>query len=114
MTEEDFLFLARLVRRLGGLALNEGKGAKLEERLKPVVQRFGLRDGASLVAQLRLGQTLVVGEPVVGIEHIVAQILKGRAVKSIRAAPGDYRYLRPRAPAEFRSEGPWPLNRSPT
>ena len=61
MTEEDFLFLARLVRRLGGLALNEGKGAKLEERLKPVVQRFGLRGGAALVAQLRLGHEALAG-----------------------------------------------------
>ena len=55
MRNEDFLFLARLVRRRGGLALNDGKGAKLEQRLKPVAQRFGLRDGAALVAQLRLG-----------------------------------------------------------
>src|ERR1700759_4185688 len=61
MTEEDFLFLARLVRRLGGLALNEGKGAKLEERLKPVVQRFGLRGGAALVVQLRLGHEALAG-----------------------------------------------------
>ena len=55
MTEEDFLFLARLVRRMGGLSVSEGKGAKLEARLKPVLQRFGLRDEAALVAQLRLG-----------------------------------------------------------
>ena len=49
MNEEDFLFLARLVRRRGGLALSDGKGAKLEQRLKPVSLRFGLRDGAALV-----------------------------------------------------------------
>jgi len=61
MREEDFLFLARLARRMGGLALHDGKGAKLEERLKPVTQRFGLRDGAALVAQLRLGHEALAG-----------------------------------------------------
>src|SRR5215469_7874826 len=55
MREEDFLFLARFARRMGGIALSEGKGAKLEERLRPVAQRFGLRDGAALVTQLKLG-----------------------------------------------------------
>ena len=61
MMDEDFLFLARLARRMGGLALNDGKGAKLEERLKPLAQRFGLRDGAALVAQLRLGHEALAG-----------------------------------------------------
>ena len=55
MNDKDFLFLARLARRLGGLALTQGKGAALEQRLMPVAQRFGLRDGTDLVAQLRLG-----------------------------------------------------------
>ena len=55
MTEADFLFLARLVRRMAGLGLSDGKGSKLEERLKPVLQRFGLGNATSLVAQLRLG-----------------------------------------------------------
>src|SRR5579872_7494480 len=55
MLEEDFLFLARLARRRGGLALGESRSAKLEQRLKPVALRFGLRDLAALVAQLRLG-----------------------------------------------------------
>lgn len=55
MTGEDFLFLARLARRQGGLALNEAKREGLEQRLKPVLSRFGLRDVAALVKQLRLG-----------------------------------------------------------
>ncbi|HEY2837048.1 MAG TPA: protein-glutamate O-methyltransferase CheR [Rhizomicrobium sp.] len=61
MNDEDFLFLARLARRMGGLALNKGKGAKLEERLQPVAQRFGLRDGAALMAQLKLGHEALAG-----------------------------------------------------
>ena len=53
MRDEDFLFLAGLVRRQGGLRLSQG--AKLAERLKPVLRRFGLCDEAALLAQLRFG-----------------------------------------------------------
>lgn len=55
MTEEDFLFLARLVRRRGGLVLSGGKSAALEQRLMPVMRRFGFRDPDVLTASLRLG-----------------------------------------------------------
>ena len=55
MTPEDFLFLARLVRRRGGLVLTDGKGAALERRLAPVMRRFGFRDPGALMRELRLG-----------------------------------------------------------
>ena len=55
MTEDDFLFLARLVRRRGGLVLQDGKGALLQRRLLPVMHRFGFRDIAALIKDLRLG-----------------------------------------------------------
>jgi chemotaxis protein methyltransferase CheR len=55
MTSEDFLFLARLVRRRGGLVLTDGKGAALERRLAPVMRRFGFRDPGALMKELRLG-----------------------------------------------------------
>ena len=55
MREEDFLFFARLVRRRGGLALSDRNSVKLEQRLKPVLQRFGLGTIGALAAQLRLG-----------------------------------------------------------
>jgi chemotaxis protein methyltransferase CheR len=64
MPEQDFLFLARLARRRAGLILQEGKGAKLEARLKPVLRRFGLRDMAALTAQLRLGHEALADEVV--------------------------------------------------
>ena len=64
MTEEDFLFLARLVRRRAGLALNEGKGAKLEQRFRPVLLRYGLRDIGALMAQLRLGHAAMADDVV--------------------------------------------------
>jgi chemotaxis protein methyltransferase CheR len=55
MGEEDFLFLARLVRRRGGLVLADGKGALLKRRLVPVMRRFGFRDIAALMKELQLG-----------------------------------------------------------
>ncbi|MBN9554053.1 MAG: protein-glutamate O-methyltransferase CheR [Alphaproteobacteria bacterium] len=55
MTQEDFLFLARLVRRRSGLLLAEGRGPALELRLQPVMRRFGFRDAKAMMAELRLG-----------------------------------------------------------
>ena len=55
MTPEDFLFLARLVRRRGGMMLTEGKGAALERRLHPVMRRFGFRDPSQMMREVRLG-----------------------------------------------------------
>ena len=59
MRDEDYLFIARLARRRGGLALS--RGIKLEERLKPVLQCFGLSTAASLVTQLKLGHEALAG-----------------------------------------------------
>ena len=55
MTSEDFLFLARLVRRRAGLTLTDGKGEALELRLAPVMRRFGFRDLGALMKDLRFG-----------------------------------------------------------
>jgi chemotaxis protein methyltransferase CheR len=55
MTSDDFYFLAQLVRRRGGLLLGDGKGAALEQRLAPVMRRFGFRDLDALMRNLRLG-----------------------------------------------------------
>ena len=55
MTPADFHFLARLVRRRGGLSLNDGRSVGLEQRLIPVMRRFGFHDITALVQELRLG-----------------------------------------------------------
>jgi chemotaxis protein methyltransferase CheR len=55
MTQDDFHFLARLVRRRGGLSLSDGKGASLEHRLLPVMRRYGFRETSALINELRLG-----------------------------------------------------------
>lgn len=55
MTPDDFHFLARLVRRRAGLSLGDGKSTGLEQRLIPVMRRFGFREAAALIGELRLG-----------------------------------------------------------
>jgi chemotaxis protein methyltransferase CheR len=56
MAPEDFHFLARLLRRRSGLALGPNRRALTTARLAPVIRRFGFRDEASLVADLRAGR----------------------------------------------------------
>jgi chemotaxis protein methyltransferase CheR len=56
MTPEDFSFLARLLRRRSGLFLAPAKLELVERRLLPVMRRFGFRDTAALVKELRLGR----------------------------------------------------------
>lgn len=55
MTPEDFSFLARLLRRHSGLSLAPAKLELVTRRLAPVMRRFGFRDTAVLVRELRLG-----------------------------------------------------------
>ena len=55
MTPDDFHFLARLVRRRAGLSLGDGKSIGLEQRLMPVMRRFGFREASALIGELRLG-----------------------------------------------------------
>jgi chemotaxis protein methyltransferase CheR len=54
--QEDFTFLARLLRRRSGLSLTPAKLELVERRLAPVMRRFGFKDAATLVQELRLGQ----------------------------------------------------------
>jgi chemotaxis protein methyltransferase CheR len=56
LSQEDFAFLARLLRRRSGLSLTPAKRDLVERRLAPVMRRFGFRDAAGLVHELRLGQ----------------------------------------------------------
>jgi chemotaxis protein methyltransferase CheR len=55
MSPDDFHFLARLVRRRAGLSLGDGRSANLEQRLMPVMRRFGFREADALIGELRLG-----------------------------------------------------------
>lgn len=56
LSQEDFLFLARLLRRRSGLSLTPEKLSLVERRLIPVMRRFGFRSTTGLVAELRHGR----------------------------------------------------------
>jgi chemotaxis protein methyltransferase CheR len=56
MLSDDFAFLARLVRRRGGLSLGPEKADWAARRLEPVMRRFDFRAVAELMAELRLGR----------------------------------------------------------
>ena len=56
LAQEDFAFLARLLRRRSGLSLTPAKSALVERHLAPVMRRFGFKDTTGLVRELRLGQ----------------------------------------------------------
>src|SRR6476619_5855109 len=56
MAPEDFRFLTRLLRRRSGLALSPNKRALTKSRLAPLVRRFGFKDEAGLIQDLRLGR----------------------------------------------------------
>ena len=56
MAPDDFEFLARLVHRRAGIVLTESRRALMERRLAPVMRRFGLKDLAQTMRELRLGQ----------------------------------------------------------
>lgn len=56
LSQEDFAFLARLLRRRSGLVLTTAKIELVERRMAPVMRRFGFKDASGLVRELRLGQ----------------------------------------------------------
>ncbi len=56
MTEDDFFFLAQLVRRRSGLILPANKARFVTGQLGPVARRFGFRSVDGLIAELRHGR----------------------------------------------------------
>jgi len=59
LSQDDFAFLARLLNRRSGLMLTRDKEGMLERRVRPVLRRFGLKDHAQLLRELRLGNDSV-------------------------------------------------------
>jgi chemotaxis protein methyltransferase CheR len=53
MNQKDFAFLAELLRRRSGLLLTQQKAHLVESRLVPVMRRFGFKDSAALIRELR-------------------------------------------------------------
>lgn len=56
MQQEDLAYLVQMLRRRSGLALNQPKPDAIENRLAPVMRRFGFRDLHSLIDELRHGR----------------------------------------------------------
>ena len=56
MQQEDVAYLAQMLRRRSGLILNHPRPEAVENRLAPVMRRFGFRDTSSLIAELRHGR----------------------------------------------------------
>ena len=56
MKPDDVAYLARMLRRRCGIVLGQPKPKFVEGRLAPVMRRFGFKDIASLVAELRHGR----------------------------------------------------------
>ena len=53
ISQKDFAFLAELLRRRSGLLLPQQKAHLVEGRLAPVMRRFGFKDSATLMSELR-------------------------------------------------------------
>jgi len=60
MIEEDFVYLAEVLRRRSGVVLTEKKSHLVESRLVPVMRRFGFREVGSLLKELRHGHEALV------------------------------------------------------
>jgi chemotaxis protein methyltransferase CheR len=56
MKQDDLAFLAELLRRRSGMMLGQPKPHHIENRLGPVMRRFGFKDLGSLIAELRVGR----------------------------------------------------------
>jgi chemotaxis protein methyltransferase CheR len=56
MKQDDFAYLAHMLRRRSGLLLGQPKAEFIESRLAPVMRRFGFKDAGSLIAELRHGR----------------------------------------------------------
>ncbi len=65
MTEDDFAYLRRFLRKRSGLALGADKRYLAESRLQPVWRGVGLESLAGLLRELRLRETGPLGRAVV-------------------------------------------------
>jgi len=53
---DDLAFLAHMLRRRSGLVLGNPKSEHIDNRLAPVMRRFGFKDIEALIAELRHGR----------------------------------------------------------
>jgi len=60
MSEQDFAYLADVIRRRSGIALTEKKTQLVENRLVPVMRRFGFKTAAALLKELQYGHEALI------------------------------------------------------
>jgi chemotaxis protein methyltransferase CheR len=60
MNLQDFVYLADVLRRRSGLLITEKKVNLVQNRLAPVMRRFGFKDVGSLIKELRYGHEALV------------------------------------------------------
>jgi len=53
---DDAAYLARMLRRRCGIVLGPSKLKLIENRLAPVMRRFGFREASAMIAELRFGR----------------------------------------------------------
>jgi chemotaxis protein methyltransferase CheR len=60
MSEQGFAYLADVIRRRSGIALTEKKTQLVENRLVPVMRRFGFKTAAALLKELQYGHEALI------------------------------------------------------
>jgi chemotaxis protein methyltransferase CheR len=60
MNQEDFVYLADIVRRRSGIVLTEKRAQHVESRLAPVMRRFGFKEAGALFKELQYGHEALV------------------------------------------------------
>jgi chemotaxis protein methyltransferase CheR len=103
MTQDDLAFLARMLARRSGLVLGQPKSQYIENRLAPVMRRFGFKDVASLVAELRHGrdalaravtEAMTTNESSFFRDLSAFEQFRDRVLPDLMARRGDTKHLR--------------------
>jgi chemotaxis protein methyltransferase CheR len=80
MDDEDFSYLAELLRRRSGLMLPSNKLHLIESRLGPVMTRFGLKDLRALIKELRLGRDMLARDVIEAMTTNETSFFRDRTV----------------------------------
>jgi len=60
MNQQDFAYLAEVLRRRSGIILTEKKAHLVEGRLVPVMRRFGFKEAGALLKELQFGHEALI------------------------------------------------------
>ncbi len=80
MNDEDFIYLAELLRRRSGLMLPSHKAHLIENRLSPVMTRYGLKNVRALIKELRLSRDKLARDVVEAMTTNETSFFRDRSV----------------------------------